>query len=262
MLMHTSETDFHELRWVARDRLSPDAISYFFIALFLGSGIFTVVVTGGASNNSYVNHLFWDKFSVVYITLLTLHLLIALFFLIGKIAFKFQRTQSIFLSVLSFKFSVEMYVFYFLICDDRNAPNYMYITGAVALLGGGIYLVISSVRGIRRVQQGHFRKGGKGLYNFQESKGYVSLPIIFAATTIGGNLARLVSDDAFDSSRMMVIYGALFFAMALQYLIAMVWPEFLLLAYCKFRFASFRISAPERIRKHQEIFQGLPTLLV
>ncbi|ADU31782.1 hypothetical protein [Evansella cellulosilytica] len=107
----------------------------------------------------------------------------------------------------------------------------------MVILGGVVFLLFSIARSIKRVKQGHFRHGGKGLYNFKQSKGYVSLPIIFTASMIGGLVGRASFETSFGELTELLFFIVV--TVVIQYGIAMAWPEFLLIAYCKCRFPSF-----------------------
>jgi hypothetical protein len=66
---------------------------------------------------------------------------------------------------------------------------------------------------------------------------------------MGGVVARAFSD--MDSSVAEGIFP-LFLAILLQYAVYLAWPEFLLLAYCKFRFKSFIISPPQNKKRKKK----------
>ena len=105
------------------------------------------------------------------------------------------------------------------------------------LAGGFVFLLLSIVRAIRRVKKGEFTANGRGIFNLRESKGYVSTPIIIAATIFGGVTARGLSSSGGSSVGEVIV--PLLLSIILQYAIAIALPEFLLLAYCKKRFPSF-----------------------
>jgi len=132
-------------------------------------------------------------------------------------------------------------------CEDRLAPGYMWTTGFVLIGGGLVYLVLSILRSIRRVQKGTFRKGGKLLYDFQTSKGHISLPFVIGATIIGGSITKALSNSSVLPYGMAEMYVILSISALLQYAIAMALPEFFLIAYCKFRFDSFLKKPPTKL---------------
>lgn len=239
MLKNCNEADFYELNLVASGRLSPSRISKFFWATFVFSGISTLVIAVGAGSMMFIGEA-WIQFIRIDIYVLLAQLLIAIFFSFTKNAYKFQRLQSVLLAILGLKFSLDMYKAYFLMCEDRLAPGYMWTTGFILIGGGLVYLVLSTWRGVRRVQKGTFRKGGKLLYDFQTSKGHFSLSFVIGATIFGGSIFKAISSNSsilpYGMAEMYVILGI---SALLQYVVAIAWPEFFLVAYCKFRFDSF-----------------------
>ncbi|MFZ7946302.1 MULTISPECIES: hypothetical protein [Bacillaceae] len=240
MLKNSNETDFYELKSVAYGRLSPTRISSFFWVSFIISGISTLVVTVGSGSMMFISDA-WLQFIRMDIYALLIHLFIAIFFSFTKNAYKFQKLQAILLTIFSLKMSLDFYKVYFLACEDRLAPGYMWTTGFVLIGGGLIYLVLSTLRAISRVKKGAFRKGGKLLYDFQTSKGHISLSFVIGATILGGSIIKAVSAGGNGLMEVYVLLGA--FALV-QYLFAMAWPEFFLIAYCKFRFDSFLKKPP------------------
>lgn len=236
MLKQSKENDFYILKQTATGRLSPNQMTGFFWGAFVFSAIMIAVSYNAALSNNVSTT--WTIFIQVYVVILAIQFLFTLFYSNTKNAYMFQKLQVYLLCIVLFKISIEMYLIYFLSIDDRNAPYYMVTIGVLMLIGGILYLIISTYRGINRVKKGEFKNGGKGLYNFQQSKGYISLPIIYGVSVIGGMLARSLSgtNGAFQIIEVLL---PLLIAVFLQYSIAMIWPEFFLLAYCKKRFTSF-----------------------
>lgn len=243
MLKNCNEADFYELKSVANGRLSPDSISSFFWVSFIISGISTLVVTVGSGSMMFISDA-WLQFIRMDIYILLVHLLIAIFFSSTKNTYKFQRVQSILLPFFALKLSLDFYKVYFLACEDRLVPGYMWTTGFVLIGGGLVYLVLSTWRAVRRVKKGAFRRGGKLLYDFQTSKGHISLSFVIGATIFGGSIIKAISSNGEGLVEIYVLLGA--FAL-MQYLIAMAWPEFFLITYCKFRFESFLKKPPTKL---------------
>ncbi|WP_257349848.1 hypothetical protein [Pseudalkalibacillus decolorationis] len=248
MLKQCSEEDFYKIDIVSIDRLSPDRIPVFFWAAFIISGIMTAVVNFGSGYSIYVNNPIWPIIVKVLIAFLVIQFIVAVFFTSEKNYYKYQKLQCVLLSIFSLKLSVDIYPVYFLLCEDRDAPNFMTTTAIFLALGGLIYLIISTIRGIKRVQKGELRKDGRGLYNFKQSKAHVSLPIIFGATMLGGAIVRTLSNTPNNFGTMIELFFFLFLCVSLQYAIAFAWPEFFLLTYCKFRFESFHVPMPNRLK--------------
>jgi len=244
MLNQLKETDFYLLKQISTGRLRPSQMVGFFWGAFIFSGIMALVSYNAARGLLTSNPL-WPILIKVIIGILVIQFLFTLFFTSDKNAYRYQKLQAYLLAFILFKLSIEMYLVYFLACEDRYAPTYMLTIGLLFLVGGFVFLIISTLRGIRRVKQGEFRENGKGLYNFQQSKGYVSLPIIYVASIFAGLMAKSLS--SMDLSTVGEVIFPLLISVFIQYSIAIVWPEFFLLVYCKKRFQSYN-EIPNRYR--------------
>ncbi|WLR42815.1 hypothetical protein LC087_00800 [Bacillus carboniphilus] len=245
MLKQCQEEDFYQLKSVARSRLNPIRASSFLWVVSFFSGVMTSVIAFAVYGADYPISNFWNNFANISIIVLALQFSIALFYSKQTISFRFQNTQSIFVSLFAIKMSLDMYLAITVFSQNDFIPNYFIPTAIVLCIGGLILMVISTIRGIKRVQQGQFRQGGKGLYNLSESKTYVSLPIIFGVTMMGGAIARTLSDSASLLAQSASVYFTLLLAVILQYTIAFAIPEFFLVTYGKFRFESFYVPMPK-----------------
>ncbi|MFL0250739.1 hypothetical protein ACJDT4_09935 [Clostridium neuense] len=245
MLKKYSESDFYELRMVSVDRLSPDGIAAFFITSFAVSAIFTLVCVCGLYKNKNITNPIWHPIINAMLMLLLIQAIIAFLYGGTKKSFKHQKFQAVWLNIVSIKMSIDMYPCYFLACEDKHAPSYMFDIGLLFLLGGFVYLILSTIRGIFRVRKGMFRKGGRYLYDFSNSKLHFSAPLIYGIILIVGNLSRNLSASSDENSQIFGLVILLICSAFIQYAIAMAWPEFFLLAYCKFRFKSFIEEIPK-----------------
>ncbi|MGJ7922746.1 hypothetical protein [Neobacillus sp. LXY-4] len=242
MLRNCKEEDFYQIKIVGQGRMSPKNIIGFSWAVLFVSLLSTIVCFAGLIPDDLDISTSAVLFILFNSLLFSIQFIFTLFFTFKKVVYKFQRFQSIFLSFLGIKFSFDFYQGFFGVCEAFNSPSYIRNTGLFLMGGGVILLIISTMRAFKRVSQGELRQGGKGLYDFHNSKGYVSMPIIFGVTMFSGALARFFSDMSTDISAL----AALFFAVLLQYSLALALPEFFLLMYCKFRFESFNVKMPKR----------------
>lgn len=260
MLKQCKEEDFYKLRIMGVDLLRPDGISVIFWGAFVLSGIATIYVTlGYYGPDSYVTNPLWIVPVNIIIVLLSIQFLVTLFYSKEKMAYRFQKIQSIVLSFISLKSSIEMYAAFLMFCEARYAPDYLQPAAFILCIGGLICLVFSTIRGMKRVQKGEFRKGGRGLYNFKQPKAYVSLPIAFGAIFMFGSMETL-SASSNPFAQITFLYFFLLICVFLQYAVAFVLPEFFLLTYCKFRFESFQISMPKRLKEKLRKQRSSPTL--
>ncbi|MEK5234280.1 hypothetical protein NST99_01000 [Paenibacillus sp. FSL L8-0470] len=253
MLKQYNEEYFAKIKEAARERLRPDSVSVFIIATLVFSAVMIAVslnaVLYGDNTDSE-----WMIYLIVDIVLWAFHLLAALLFYNEKLAYKYQKIQAYILCFISLKFSLEIYLVYFLMCEDRGAEPFMTSLGLLMLLGGILFLVLSTWRAVHRVKKGHLRRGEKGLYNFGGSKSYISFPVIYLGAVIAGFVPRMFADSSSYTSSEPVI--ALVLSVLIQYLTAMFLPEFILLAYCKGRFQSFHIQPPNQRKSKQQKPRG------
>lgn len=238
MLKQYDERYFEQLELVAHDRLEPANISVFFWSSFIVGAIVVILSALGLNDRVFIRYDILPFLVKGAIILLATHLFTAILFTFEKIAYRFQRLQMILVSAVTFFLSISFYLFFFVLYNYSSAPGYV-LTGAIALFVGGIvFLGLSTLRAINRVKQGHFKEDGDGMFDLKKSKIYIGVPLIFTLIVLGGIAAKSIADISFDGQ----MYGILFFAVLLQYTIAIALPEFFLVAYCKFRFKTFIIQ--------------------
>lgn len=150
-----------------------------------------------------------------------------------------------FLCIVIFKLSVEGYIVFFAVYEDRFSPPYVVELAITFIVGGLIFFIYSVFRAVKRVKNGHFQRRQKGLLNFSESKSYVGLPIIFGTIMTAGAFTRILVDSFHPFASMLELYFILIMLAILQFGIALAWPEFWLLAYCKHKFKSFKMVSPK-----------------
>ena len=227
---------------------------FFWGALFI-SGIITLVITIPLYGpNHYVTNPLWFLTHKILVILFVIQLIVTLFYSLKKNAYRYQRVQSVFLSLFSLKTSsFDVYAAFFMFCEGRDVPSNLIITTIALWIGGFIYfLLLSTIRAIKRVQQGHLRKGGKGLYNIKQTVGNASLPIIFGVTMMSGAISRTLSDSSSTFGSAAGLYFILLLCVILQYAMAFAWPEHFLYTYCKLRFESFHVPMPNPEEERQE----------
>lgn len=240
MLKDLKKHDFYRLKKVALDRLSPNRISGFLFVATIYSIITAMLpIIAVVFKGMYIP--IYSSLTITNCILIIVQILMVIFYLIPFNYMKFQKSQAVMLSLFGIKMSIEAYLSFFLICVDSESPEYMITTGILALLLGLVFLILSTIRGFVRAKNGEFRREGKGLLNVSESKGYVSLPIIFGAVVLGNLILRTFSDFDINGVSFDVLF-ILFLCVLIQYSIAIALPEFFLLTYCKFRFGSFIIK--------------------
>ncbi|MEK4487907.1 hypothetical protein MHH81_20580 [Psychrobacillus sp. FSL H8-0484] len=73
------------------------------------------------------------------------------------------------LPIVGFKMSIDLYVLYFFLCIDHNAPEIMSTIALIMLIIGLVLLIISILRIIQSAKAGTFRRDGKGLFKNQNN---------------------------------------------------------------------------------------------
>ncbi|MBA4535598.1 hypothetical protein H1Z61_00250 [Bacillus aquiflavi] len=246
MLKQCNEDDFYTIKMEIDDRLSPENIIIFFWGALVLSGIMILVITIPLYGpGHYLTNPLWFLTHKIFVILFVIQLIVTLFYSLKKNAYRYQRVQSVFLSLFSLKTSsFDVYAAFFMFCEGRDVPSNLIITTIALWIGGFIFLLLSTIRAIKRVQQGELRKNGKGLYNIKQTVGNANLPIIFGVVMIGGAIVRKLSDSAITLGTVTDLYFILMFPFILQYMMVFALPEHFLYTYCKLRFKSFHVPMP------------------
>jgi len=243
---------YYKLKSVANDRLSPDGISAFILASFIVSGILGLVVFYAVDYSRLVDNSIWPLYIKVNNVCLLIHFVCAVVYMKLPFAYKHQKLQAIILCVVSIKMSIDGYAVFLVACDDKGVASSIVYGGLILLIGGIILLVISVLRGLKRVGNGELKQEGKGLYNFKESKVYASTPLIFSLISMSGVISKVLSGSEDKGANSLGVVFILFLSFVIQYTIAIAWPEILLITICRFRFESFRDKMPERFKRVKE----------
>jgi type III secretory pathway component EscS len=247
MFTALKEDDFTVIKNVAKGRLVPGGISVFSLGALGYGGVILLVTNFAVGYSRFITNPLWPDIIKILLALLIIQALFTFFFLKEKNAYRFQFTQAVFLCIVSFKMSIEMYFVYFLIYEDRDSPVYMAHLGVIALLAGLVVLIISIIRAVGLVKKGGFGLGGQGLFKYR--KGYWLIPLLFGAVILSYSvIGRMVSIIKSDLTLILSLSFPLMLCVVIQYGIAMAWPEFFLLAYCKRRFESFKVKLPKRLK--------------
>lgn len=241
-MKNLKEEDFYELKCVAEDRMRPDAIPPFLWAasiLSLLPSSFLMVIA--IKNNGAL----WWCLAVLNILFFVVQFLNACFFSSLKRCFRFQKYAAIATCISAFVVSIDFYFIFYCISVFEVNDKIMTIAGILLMIGGFVFLIASTIRAIKRVEKGALRKGGKLLYDFQQRKGKVNFPLIYAATVWGGVIARAFSNK--DGNDMFSVVFSMTISALIQYAMALALPEFFLMVYCKFRFDSFIVEMPPNV---------------
>lgn len=239
MLGNLKEEDFKQLYYQINDRLSPVRMSIFSVGALVLSGVIWLVANFSTGYSIYITNPIWPYAVKALLVLLVIQACFTLFFLKEVNAYRFQLAQSMFTCIISFKISIETYFVYFAVQEDRRLSEYTLYYGFIAMAGGFILLLVSLIRTQQRIKAGHFRKGGGGMFADKQSKGFLYKSLVFALVMMAGIHIKIppYSNSFADTWDAFIV---LCFSVFMQYGLALAWPEFLFMAYCKRRFESFR----------------------
>lgn len=233
--------DMAGLHDISMNRLHPLNMRVFFwaalfIALLCDGGVLLAI-----SYEHYHEPSTWLKVAAILKTVFVIQALGTIFFHSKLAAYQFQRLQAVWLCLVSLKFPLDFYLFTFFITDRSDFPTEEHILGLCFLAGGILLTVVLTKYAFGKVKQGCYRNGHTRLYKFQRAEGTIpkKLSLYFGLAIAGGMLAKSIYKSGnFDLGSNLL----LFFSVILHYFVAIGWPEFVLLAYSKFRFKEFILT--------------------
>jgi len=244
--MSVKEEDLFKIKMAGYGRLRPDSVPGFLWGAIVFGGVALIVSLFGIINGTYLASSLLQTSVKVATVIFGAQLLLSILFSITPISYALQKLQLIFATLVAFKFSIDYYLFLLTVADLEDAPQYIFNTGFLLMAGGILLLILMTVRAFKRAKQGELRKEGEGLYNFKETKNYLTGAGLFGIVMIAGTLARSIS----NMEGSIGLFFILFLCITIQYSVAIALPEFILLIYGKFKFNSF--SVPPRNRQHNK----------
>ncbi|EIT87196.1 hypothetical protein A374_01474, partial [Fictibacillus macauensis ZFHKF-1] len=232
MFKKQKEEDFYLLYCVANDRMNPINVPGFLWGAFFCGGIVTLILTVGIYGTDYYLKPFWFHLANRSIAISFIQFLITLFFSRTKNVFRFQKAQAVFISLVAFKVSLDFYVGFIAFTEKAYLSSTFRSIALVSCIGGVIYMILSSIRGIMKVRQGAFRKDGQGLYNFKDTITPYNLPILLGILLFSGFLLKTIYKINHNMYDTIYLFILLFLTVFIQYGIAFAIPEFFLMIYC------------------------------
>ena len=235
--------DWYVLRVVANDRLSPEGIAAWFVAVLIYSSIMTLILAIGYYADEC--NTLWKIIVLTSIILFIINILIIFYYNNSKYMYSKQKLQSVFLCIYGTKFSIDGSVAALFNIYTYPSMKPILYAGLLALMGGIILLIAATIRGFRRVKKGYFREGQNGLYDFKEksTKLFVGIYVIYPSVMTAIVIYRSISDGSVQGVVLLIV------AIFLQYSVSLALPEFYLLMYCKFKYKEFIVEMPEWYKK-------------
>lgn len=235
--------DWYVLRGVANDRLSPEGIAAWFVAVLVYSAIVLLIPVIGYYADEC--NTLWKIIILTSIILFIINILIIFYYSNSKYMYSKQKLQSVLLCIYGTKLSIDGYVpTVFLIYTESSNKTLLYVA-LLALIGGIILNIAATIRGVNRAKKGYFRAGQNGLYDFKEksTKSFMGIYLIYPCVMIGMIIFRSIQNSNFQNSFL------LFWVIVVQYAVSLAIPEFYLLMYCKFKYKEFIVEMPEWYKK-------------
>lgn len=231
-----SEESFSAIKGELQDgRLTMSGMRIYLIGLFLVSGIFVGISFAVANANTVgwdTLSTGWHKIYYIEAVLFGLHLFLLLFCWWNN-AFS-QKLLSVGMVVFTYKAALDPYVMVLMFSKDRGTYESYLPFILVIVASGLIFHIVVLVKWINSLRP----KGGKkGKPNVKkESKYLILFPVIFVLTTLTTMIIRndLLGDYeiVFMASIATVVYLGLLIGAC----------EFIIAAYCVFRYPSFSVK--------------------
>ena len=240
--------DWYELKKVARTRLGPNEISGWFAASLMYSLVILGTSIFGCTQIRDLNKEFWMPIMIVATIFVIIQLIIGIFFSNMRNVYDHQKIEAVCLSITATKLSIDGYLFFFMLADENMIEKSVINIFILVALAGIILMIISTIRGIKRVKQGHFREGGDGLYDFKNSKGYISFVGVYSVVILVTILCKVINNYGNNIMKVIIVLIPL---LVVQYGVSIAIPEFYLLTYCKFKYDEFIIPVP---KGHKELY--------
>ena len=230
---------FEELEHVARYRLHPENLSGFFMITLFASLLF-----GGIPLYIYLAYdinypIFeWAMQAFIASTLITAVLLVV--FWKPEVAMKYQKIQVLFLPFVAIKIGLDPFTFYLLMCADRDLHYSFSLLGLFVIAVGLLLLAYATWRAFRRVRAGHLREGGRGIYDFANSRAEMSFTGFAGFALMGGAIPKILEGQVYGENIEALVFLTIVCFIYIPIVIAL--PEFILLAYCKCKYKRFIVK--------------------
>lgn len=238
MLKKCEQKDFKQIYYIGDDRLSPDGMGVFLLA----SSIYMAIALGiPLAEIYYYKSYILFTFGLIY---MVLQGIFVAFFISPYNDYKYQKLESIVVSIVATNFSMAGYAG--VLIQIKNERLYQFTNPVLTFFIIGILItIIATLRAFKRVEKGYLRKNGPGIYNFQkkyEGKG-VNIAIIIGAVAISRMITKTFKGSNYNDVINFWIF--IIVIIIIQYAMALALPEIYIITYCKFRFSLFIYDAPE-----------------
>ncbi|ENQ3107188.1 hypothetical protein ACEOWJ_003241 [Bacillus cereus] len=237
-MRNIKEEDLDFLKDINGKRLRPDKIRFFFGGVFAYTSIpMLIMFLGVLLNGDKISLSLFEKIVVrTEAKLYILEFIFLIIYMFPKVAFKLQKFQTI---VILF-FSIQLCTLPFMALVIRDMFGFPYNNNTLVylsllLLGAIAMHIVATVDIFRKVKHGGDRLEGEAISFFTNSNSRVLIGMVTYVIV----LLILIFVSINFVLKPMVLYTLQTFIL---YAVAIKSSEFVLLAYCRFKFPSFNIT--------------------
>lgn len=242
------EEDFYEFRQ-SNWKYKPDDFDGYLLAMLVYIFIMLLTEYFYWTGNNMSNQLLFKRAVCVFV-LFSIFIYKLNRIKNHKYAYKFQKSMII---VLGIYWLITSFIAYpaplILGIAEHHDSVVQAVIGAVII--GLVYFICIFIRLIYLIKKGEMGEQCEGLYerliNSKLAAGAgVSIPFVVASGKLARNITK-VMDSTGNGGKvlvLMIVIGFIINIIMITYV-----PEFIVLAYCKFRFKSFDISGDPKVRE-------------
>ena len=233
--------DFSSLKNVITERLKPDSVLVLpFITVIFGFLSIVIFILGN-SNEKLI--LLFKNIELIWTMLM---LIVILFYRNKKRCYKYQKMIYFFLCLSGLKLPFDIIVTALYLFRDNGMYglyNFMVQFSGIAF----VFLIISTIRAFYKSKKGDLTIEGRGLYDFKDSKIYISFSTLFSIILIMRFIIEM-TNDIFPSLNLIILaIGIVLVVVGL--IIAL--PEFFLIFYCICKFEEFKVYPNNSLRSDE-----------
>ena len=244
--MKEEDLDFFEI--ANRNRFSPDNVKIFFLGVFIYTSIPMFIVFLGFLLNGDKIFLspFEKKVLLTELNLYVLEFVFLMLYMFPKVAFKLQKLQAI--VMLFYSFQIATLPFMVMVVGgifDFSYNNKTLVYIGLILLWAICIHIVETIDVFKRAKHGGYKLEGGAVSFFTKATSYLWTGMIIYVVVLLV-LIFININYAFDDMEFYVVQTIILYIFAIES------AEFVLLAYCRFKFPSFNITWEEHEKRRQE----------
>ncbi|WP_062239462.1 hypothetical protein [Fictibacillus sp. FJAT-27399] len=244
-MWNIKEDKLTEFKITCKNRLEPEGISGFFLGSIFFYSLLMFFMIGALIRFgwNYYAQPFEKAIVSIELVLYSLQLIFLVFYLFSKNIYNFQKLQTLVLLLYAFQTGTIMFTIFVLPGIMNYSTNHTTIIYVGFLfLGALIVHILTTIDTFNQAERGGFDIGENSSSLFSKLKAWIILGSLIYILVLN---VLIIIHNNYEGD----IYFGYFIATVIMYSIAIGAAEFQLLAYCRFKFASFNISWEERKRE-------------